>query len=101
MTINSGGEKIFAEEVEAAIVAAREAVKSENLETIKGALETLSQSAMKIGEAIYGAQAKAGGPPETEPGAQSSSGSSSKTGSGDKVVDADFEEVKDDKKKSA
>ncbi len=87
-------------EVEAAIVAAREAVKSENLETIKGALETLSQSAMKIGEAIYGAQAKAGGPPETEPGAQSSSGSSSKTGSGDKVVDADFEEVKDDKKKS-
>ncbi len=87
-------------EVEAAIVAAREAVKSENLETIKGALESLSQSAMKIGEAIYGAQAKAGGPAETEPGAQSSSGASSKTGSGDKVVDADFEEVKDDKKKS-
>jgi molecular chaperone DnaK len=85
-------------EVEAAIVAAREAVKSDNLEKIKAASETLGQAAMKIGEAIYGAQAKAGGAPETEAGGQGGGGG--KGGAGDKVVDADFEEVKDDKKKS-
>jgi molecular chaperone DnaK len=52
---------------------------------------------MKIGEAIYGGQQ-----PGAEPGDAGGAGPSGKTGgSGDKVVDADFEEVKDDKKKSA
>jgi molecular chaperone DnaK len=53
---------------------------------------------MKLGEALYGAQAAGGG-------AQSSQGAGGEQkkdgGSGDNVVDADFEEVKDDKKKSA
>jgi molecular chaperone DnaK len=50
---------------------------------------------MKIGEAIYANQPQqpdAGGDAGGKPGAK---------GSGDNVVDADFEEVKDDKKKSA
>jgi molecular chaperone DnaK len=49
---------------------------------------------MKIGEAIYsakGPEGAAGGAPET-----ADSGPDA-----DNVVDADFEEVKDDKKKSA
>jgi molecular chaperone DnaK len=53
---------------------------------------------MKLGEAIYGAQqaaeGAAGGAGTGEP--QKKGGSA-----GDNVVDADFEEVKDDKKKSA
>ena len=53
---------------------------------------------MKLGEAIYGANkeaAEGGGadePPQGQDGAR--------PGGGDNVVDADFEEVKDDKKKS-
>jgi molecular chaperone DnaK len=85
-------------EVEAAIAAAREAGKGNDVEALKAATETLSQVAMKIGEAIYGAQAKeAGAAPETDMG-----GAQGPSSAGDeKVVDADFEEVKDDKKRKA
>ena len=49
---------------------------------------------MKIGEAVYTAKGGAAGMEgDEEPPA--------KSGAGDDVVDADFEEVKDDKKKSA
>jgi molecular chaperone DnaK len=49
---------------------------------------------MKIGEAIYSAQ-QGSGAGDADQGA-------AEAGSGDEnVVDADFEEVKDDKKKSA
>ena len=55
---------------------------------------------MKLGEAIYGAQqaaeGAAGGAAGADEGAHKKGGAA-----GDNVVDADFEEVKDDKKKSA
>ena len=53
---------------------------------------------MKLGEAIYGAQ-----PPGGDDGgpAPMRAASRRRTARGDNVVDADFEEVKDDKKKSA
>jgi molecular chaperone DnaK len=99
-SLKENGDKVSAAvktEVEAAISSAREAVKGDDLAKIKSATEALSAAAMKIGEAIYGAQAKAGGgDDEGMPGGGPSSGGKS----GDKVVDADFEEVKDDKKKS-
>jgi len=84
-------------EVETAIAAAKEALKSEDTDKITAATQTLVQASLKIGEAVYGAQAAAGqgGEGGGDPGAK---------GAGDdKVVDADFEEVKDDKgkKKSA
>ncbi|MEO1608996.1 MAG: molecular chaperone DnaK [Pseudomonadota bacterium] len=79
-------------EVEGALTSAREKLQSENAEDIKGATQTLAQVAMKIGEAVYGDQAS-GDAPENKAGSKSS---------GDEnVVDADFEEVKDDDKKSA
>ena len=58
----------------------------------------LAQAAMKLGEALYGAAAgrRARGRRWTPVQARQK-----KDGSGDNVVDADFEEVKDDKKKSA
>ena len=52
---------------------------------------------MKIGEAIYSAQQGAAGS-GAGPGAGEAGGS---TAGEENVVDADFEEVKDDKKKSA
>ena len=81
-------------EVEAAIQAAREALKGEDTDAIRSASQALTQAAMKIGEAVYSAQAAA------EAGAEGGAGERKPS---DNVVDADFEEVKDDKgkKKSA
>ena len=71
--------------------------------SIKAKSEALQQAAMKMGEAIYKSQqesAAAGGAPEgAAPGGATEE---PKAPGGEKVVDADFEEVKDsDKKKSA
>jgi molecular chaperone DnaK len=82
--------------VEKAIADVKEALASEDAERIKTATTALAQAAMKIGEALYAAQQGAGGGPE---------GGSPSDGGGqageENVVDADFEEVKDDKKRSA
>ncbi len=85
-------------EIESAITAAREALKSEDVERMKAASESLGQAAMKIGEAIYGSQAQPGG--DAGDGAGPAGGGAKTSASGEKVVDADFEEVKDDKKKA-
>jgi molecular chaperone DnaK len=82
------------DDIEKAIAAVKEATSGEDVEKIKSATNSLAQVAMKIGEAIYSAkghEGAAGGAPET-----ADSGPDA-----DNVVDADFEEVKDDKKKSA
>ena len=78
-------------DVEKAIEAAKEAIASDDVERIKSATTALAQVAMKIGEAIYSAKGGDAGAGE----ASSDHGSAD-----DNVVDADFEEVKDDKKKA-
>jgi molecular chaperone DnaK len=82
-------------DVEAAITAARDAIAGEDVEAIRSASTALTQVAMKIGEAVYtakgGAEGMGGGGEDA----------AEKSASGDDVVDADFEEVKDDRKKSA
>ena len=96
---NTSNDKVAAVkgEVEAAIATAKEAVGTEDVERMKAATGTLAAAAMKIGEAIY-----ANMPPPDEGDAGGSGPKSSGKGPGsDNVVDADFEEVKDDKKKSA
>ena len=85
-------------EAEAAIAAVHQAAEGTDAAALKSATERLSQVAMKIGEAMYKSQQAgpgAGGPeqpsgPEAGPSA-----------SGEKVVDAEFEEVDENKKKSA
>mgnify|MGYP001283852182 CR=1 FL=1 len=94
---HASNEKIAAikGDIEKAIGEAKEALASEDVERITAATTMLAQAAMKIGEAIYSSQAAA---------AESSDGSGPSgagTSGDDNVVDADFEEVKDDKKKSA
>ncbi|MEQ1615590.1 MAG: molecular chaperone DnaK [Hyphomicrobiaceae bacterium] len=96
---NASNDKVMGvkAEVEAAIAAAKEAATSEDVEKLKAAMGTLSAVAMKIGEAVYANQP----PPDVdEPGAPGAK-SAGKGAGGDNVVDADFEEVKDDKKKSS
>jgi molecular chaperone DnaK len=83
-------------DVETAVAAAKEAGKSEDVEKMQAALQTLTQAMLKIGEAIYAAQAPAGG---AEAGDDAGAGASPGGKANDNVVDADFEEVKDDKKR--
>jgi molecular chaperone DnaK len=91
-TLKEAGDKVSAQdkgEAEAAVTAAKSALEGGDAEAIKAASERLSQSAMKLGEAMYKAQAEA-----PQGAAQPEAGPN-----GEKIVDADFEEV-DDKKKS-
>ncbi|MFA7306771.1 MAG: molecular chaperone DnaK [Hyphomicrobium sp.] len=81
-------------DIESAIAAAKTAIAGEDGEAIRSATTALTQVAMKIGEAVYTAKGGAAGVEGEEPSAEKSAG-------GDDVVDADFEEVKDDRKKSA
>lgn len=65
---------------------------------LKSATDALMQSSMKLGEAIYKAgQAAAGAQGGAESSAAESTADTSNTGS-EKVMDAEYEEVKDDKK---
>jgi molecular chaperone DnaK len=99
-SIKELGDKVTAEDktaIESAITALKDAIKVDNVDEIKSKATELAQVAMKLGEALYGGQPGAGGPDAADGGG----GDGPKSGSGDNVVDADFEEVKDDKKKSA
>jgi molecular chaperone DnaK len=88
-------------EAESAMAAVKSAMEGSDAETLKSTTERLSQVAMKIGEAMYKAQAASpggGGGPDAGPDAGGQGGSAG--AKDDKVVDAEFEEV-DEKKKSA
>ncbi len=94
------GDKLGAQdkgEAEAALAAARSALEGTDNEALKQATERLSQAAMKIGEAMYKAEAaqQAGG------GDDPTGGAGPGAAPDDKVVDAEFEEVDEKKKKSA
>jgi molecular chaperone DnaK len=94
------GEKVAAADkskIEAAIGELKDALNSEDVEAIRSKTNALAQASMKLGEAIYGAQQAAEGAPGAGAGEAQKKGGAA----GDNVVDADFEEVKDDKKKSA
>jgi molecular chaperone DnaK len=85
--------------VEDAMANLREALKGDDLENVKAKTGALAQASMKIGDAIYGGAAGGAAPggDAGDPGAQAAGGK----GKGpDNVVDAEFEDVKDDKKKS-
>ena len=79
-------------DVDSAIQAVKDAIAGDDVEAIKSAANALTQIAMKIGEAVYTAKGGAAGM-DGEEGAPEKA-------EGDDVVDADFEEVKDDKKKA-
>ncbi|HFB2048387.1 MAG: molecular chaperone DnaK [Hyphomicrobiaceae bacterium] len=84
-------------DVEGSIASARQALEVDNVEEITGATQTLAQAAMKIGQAVYGGSAQSSDD-ELKNTAYKKENNSSKE---ENVVDADFEEIKDDNKKSA
>ena len=74
----------------------KDAIKSDKIEDIKTKTQSLVQSSMKLGEAIYKEQqAKAGDPKAQGAEGKADAGSDKK----EDVVDAEYEEVKDDKDK--
>jgi molecular chaperone DnaK len=86
------GDKVSAADksaIEAAVVALKTALSGDDVEAIKARTNDLMQAQMKLGESMYKAQ-QAGGPEAGAP-----------QGPKDDVIDADFREVDDDKKKSA
>ncbi|NVJ66470.1 MAG: molecular chaperone DnaK, partial [Gammaproteobacteria bacterium] len=82
------GEK---EAIEAAANDLEEAIKTDDLEDIKAKTEALSQASAKLAERMY-AQAQQQAEAGAQPGAEQAQAG------GDDVVDAEFEEVKDDNK---
>jgi molecular chaperone DnaK len=86
------GDKIDAEEkkkIEDAVAALKTVMEGSDSDAIKKASDELMQASHKLAEAVYAkAQPAAGEPGETP----------KEEGKGEKVVDAEFEEVKDDKK---
>jgi molecular chaperone DnaK len=79
--------------VESAVASLRTALQGEDVEAIKARTNDLMQAQMKLGEAMYKAQQASGAPGDGggEGGAQAAK---------DDVIDAEFREVDDDKKKS-
>lgn len=87
------GDKVTADEkaaIETALAEAKTALEGDDAEAINTKSQALIQASMKLGEAMYKAQA--GG----EAGSEEASAPAD-----DGVVDAEFEEVSDDDKKSA
>jgi len=100
-TLQEAGEKVPAGErqaIEGEITQLREAMKADDVAAIRSRTDALMQAAMKLGEAMYKA-----GDGEAGPGAPGGAGA----GQGgakpadDGVVDVDFEEVDDEKKRSS
>ena len=95
------GDKISAEDkakIESDLKDLKEAVEKNELETIKQKTQELTQSSMKMGEAMYKDQQSAGTPGEGAE--QTQTDTKDETPKDDDVIDADFEEVdenKDDK----
>jgi molecular chaperone DnaK len=80
--------------VETAVSDLKAVIQGEDRDAIKTKTDALAQASMKLGEAMYQASQGQAGAAGGEPSAE--------TGPDDKVVDVDFEEVKDDdSKKSA
>lgn len=97
-TLSENGDKLPGAEksaAEAAIAELRTAMAADDVADIKAKTDALAQASMKLGEALYKAGQETGGP-----GAPGGDSGASEAG-GEKVVDADFEEVDDDRKKSA
>ncbi len=96
-TLKDLGEKVAEaarSAVESAIEALKKVIEGDDTEEIKAKTTELAQAAMQLGEQAYKSEQAEGG--TAGGGEQASSGSG--TAGDEDVVDADFEEVDDDKK---
>lgn len=97
-TVKEAGDKATAEEksaIDAALVDAREAAKSDDLAKIEAATTKLTEASGSLAQKLY-AEQQAAGANAGGAGAQQAGGNSNAADDG--VVDAEFEEVKEDNK---
>jgi molecular chaperone DnaK len=90
-SLTEHGDKIDSgdkEKIQNDIVSLKEAIEKEDLEEVQSKTQSLTESSMKIGEVIYKANQESAG-----------SADANSSASDEKVVDAEFEEVKDEKNK--
>jgi molecular chaperone DnaK len=106
-TLKEAGDKVGQPDrqaVEAAVAELRSALAGDDVAAIQARSEALGQVAMKLGEAMYKAAqgaAPGGEPPHGDAGGgQAGPGQAGGAKPDDKVVDADFEEVDDQKKRA-
>ncbi|OOY20180.1 molecular chaperone DnaK [Thioclava sp. DLFJ5-1] len=95
-SLEEHGDKVDASTVEAIELAANaleEALKTEDAGKIKGAIQNLTDAAMKLGEAIYKAEQEKSGQGE------SSNDEDSPRDVDEDIVDADFEDLGEDERK--
>jgi molecular chaperone DnaK len=79
------------EAIELAISALEENLEGEDAGKIRGGIQNVTEAAMKLGEAIYKSQQQEAGEEPADEGER---------GVDDDIVDADFEDVDDDRKRS-
>ena len=94
-TLKENGDKISAADktaIEEAVAAVKTALEGTDTAAIKEKSDALMQASLKLGEAMYKAQGAAQGAQGAEQGA--STGGEQPKKEDEKVVDADFEEVK-------
>ncbi|WP_340148480.1 molecular chaperone DnaK [uncultured Sneathiella sp.] len=95
-TLEEAGDKVGDDvkaPIESALTELKEAKDGDDVDAIKAKMEALQAASMKLGEALY-AQSQG----EAEGGSEEGSGQQESRSSDEDVVDADFEEVDDDKK---
>ncbi|WP_312525497.1 molecular chaperone DnaK [Paracoccus sp. (in: a-proteobacteria)] len=95
-SLDEHGDKVdgsTVEVIELAIGALEDAVKTEDAGKIKGAIQNLMDASMKLGEAIYKAS-------EAEAGNASAERDDEPRDVNDDIVDADFEDLGEDKKRN-
>ena len=98
--IKEHGDKISAEDkskIEADLKDLKEALEKNDAEVIKQKTQDLTQSSMKMGEAMYKDQQSTEAPGAEQPQQENKSDENKND---DDVIDADYEEVDDDKKAS-
>jgi molecular chaperone DnaK len=105
-TLKEHGDKVAASDrtaIEQAVADLRQAVGGEDVQAIRTRTEALAQASMKLGEAMYRSQQaeQQGGQGPGDGGAAGGGGGAGGGTRDESVVDADFEEVDDDQKKSA
>ena len=95
-SVEEFGDKVSEEdknEIELAIASLKEAIEADDVDDIKAKSEALSTASMKLGQAMYEAQ--------QEEAAASDAASDAAKDEEEDVVDADFEEIDEEDKKSA
>ena len=100
-SLKEHGDKISAEEkkaIESAILDLKNSLKGTDVEDVKKKTQSLIQVSMKLGEAVYKNQQKS---QNKKDDGDESKDSKAKGENKENVVDADFEDVKEDKEKSA